>query len=568
MRFFGKNKASDADAKREEAEADMAIAARISAVVADHSPVVADGHPEAEFSRPDLERPSLEMPGLERPDLEMHGAAPVHAYAGAPALVDAVGGGHSAWQPAPPDTEHSPYPAWPAVEHPPLSALPDPIAALAELHALSQAEAAPAVPQEREAPPTAAPAAIPDWTSADALSLFVRGDAAPSVAAPQPSTVEQAPASAPAAAGASPFAMPAGGLDMDGLMQETSMRLRSLGTVNILVAGQTGVGKSTLINSVFGEQFAQAAAGRPVTQQAQWFTSDSVPLRILDTRGLEAKDYAITLNDLRFEIENCRAQKDAKDQLHLAWVCISSPSSRVQDCEVDIVRVLNKYDIPAIIVLTKDDDDEEFAQIVGQIMNERRAAYTTIVPVRALAKPKRPSAGLEDLVVATFTALPAAHRNAFAAAQKINRDLNKVAADEYVIAASSAAAAASVIPIPFADMATLAPIQASMLIGISNAFGLTLERAQIMQLITTVLGCLALSVAGGWALGSLLKFIPGPGTVIGAVLNATMAGAMTQTLGKTYIRFVYSFMETHGRVPTASEIFEIFPSFYKAGRED
>jgi len=556
MRFFGKNKASDADAKREEAELDMAIAARISAVVADHAPALAEEDADAAFSPPDM---------------GMHQAAPVHAYAGVPALADAAGGHHSAWQPPPPDAEPYPYLARPQVVSPPPAELPAPAAAVPDTAmpntaVQAQAAAVLAPPPERGVPPAAAPAAIPDWTSADALSLFVKGDAAPSVAAPQPSTTGQPPA--PAAAGASPFAMPADALDMDALMQETSMRLRSLGTVNILVAGQTGVGKSTLINSVFGEQFAQAAAGRPVTQQAQWFTSDSVPLRILDTRGLEAKDYAITLNDLRFEIENCRAQKDAKDQLHLAWVCISSPSSRVQDCEVDIVRVLNKYDIPAVIVLTKDDDDEEFALIVGQIMNERRAAYTTIVPVRALAKPKRPAAGLEELVVATFTALPAAHRAAFAAAQKINRDLNKVAADEYVIAASSAAAAASVIPIPFADMASLAPIQASMLIGISNAFGLTLERAQIMQLITTVLGCLALSVAGGWALGSLLKFIPGPGTVIGAVLNATMAGAMTQTLGKTYIRFVYSFMETHGRVPTASEIFEIFPSFYKAGRDD
>jgi uncharacterized protein (DUF697 family) len=83
-----------------------------------------------------------------------------------------------------------------------------------------------------------------------------------------------------------------------------------------------------------------------------------------------------------------------------------------------------------------------------------------------------------------------------------------------------------------------------------------------------VLGCLALSVAGGWALGNLLKFIPGPGTAIGAVLNAGMAGAMTRGLGKTYIKFIYTFIETNGRVPTANEVFEIFPSFYKAGKDE
>ena len=144
--------------------------------------------------------------------------------------------------------------------------------------------------------------------------------------------------------------------------------------------------------------------------------------------------------------------------------------------------------------------------------------------------------------------------------------MNKSAAEDYVTAATSAAAA--VIPLPFADMVTLAPIQASMLVGISGAFGLTFERPQIMQLITTVLGCLALSTAGSWAVGNVLKFIPGPGSVLGAVLNATVAGAVTKTLGTTYIRFLYSFIETHGRVPTPDETIEVFPAFFRARRTD
>ena len=351
------------------------------------------------------------------------------------------------------------------------------------------------------------------------------------------------------------------------LLQETTKHLRSIGAVNILVAGQTGVGKSTLVNSVFGEAFAVTAAGSPVTQHAEWFISDTVPLRILDTRGLEAKDYSVTLNALRAEIDNSRAQHDEKNQLHMAWVCISTPSSRVQECEIDVLKLLNKYDIPVIIVLTKYDDDEDFAEIVERIVIEKGATFTAIVAVRALARKTRPAVGLEELVTATFTALPVAHKAAFAAAQKINRDLHRTTAETYVTIAASAAAAASVIPIPFADLATLAPIQASMLVGISNAFDVTLERAQIMQLISTVLGCLAITMAGGWIIGSVLKFIPGPGSLIGAMMNATVAGALTRTLGRAYIRFLYAFLEVNRRLPTADEIFDLFPTFYKAGRK-
>ncbi len=383
-------------------------------------------------------------------------------------------------------------------------------------------------------------------------------EAAP-VAAPAPS---EAPA-ADAPSG-NPFAFPIDGVDTDPLLVETSKHLRNIGRVNILVAGQTGVGKSTLINAVFGEDFAQTAAGRPVTQHAEWFETPSVPLRILDTKGLEAKDYAGTLQDMRTEIENCRAQKDARDQLHMAWVCIAAPSSRVQDAEIDIVRVLNKYDIPVIVVLTKDDDDPEFAEIVAGILNDRRAVFASIVQVRALARRNRPAMGLSELVTATYMALPAAHRAAFAAAQKINRDLNRQAADEYVTAAATAAAAAAAIPIPFADVATMAPVQAGMLIGISAAFGLSLDQQQVMKLVAATLGCIAVSLAGRWAVGSVLKFIPGAGTVVGSVLNATVAGATTRTIGKAYIRFLYDFIEDNGRVPTADEILEIFPKFYKA----
>ncbi len=594
MKFFRKDKKSDAAARLQEAEFDLALAARISEVVAERS------HDEPEDVPPAMplqtagdKRSSHAVTSVGTPHVAAH--APAEAQARLPEAYahEAGAGGWSTPVHAGDDLRETSPAAAP--DRAP-DRVPDPAPpARGGLPPTSLLGMTPAPGDAAYAAGGGAPPGLPDvsarmdWTSPAALGVFA-GTAAPSLApAPMPVPLpapalnvradaagtparldagqRPAPASSLTALTA-PAALPTGAEAIDELMQQTAMRLRSLGTVNILVAGQTGVGKSTLINSVFGEKFAETAAGRPVTQHAQWFTSETVPLRILDTRGLEAKDYAVTLNDMRAEIEACRAQPDERDQLHMAWVCIASPSSRVQDCEVDIVRVLNKHEIPAIIVLTKDDDDEEFAGIVGGIMDERRASYVSIVPVRALTKPKRAAAGLEDLVIATFTALPLAHKAAFAASQKINRDMNKMAASEYVIAASSAAAAASVIPIPFADMATLAPIQASMLIGISNAFGLTLERSQIMQLITTVLGCLALSVAGGWAVGNLLKFIPGPGSAIGAVLNATVAGAMTQTLGKTYIRFIYTFMETNGRVPTTNEVFEIFPSFYKAGKDE
>jgi len=53
------------------------------------------------------------------------------------------------------------------------------------------------------------------------------------------------------------------------LVDEALAKQRTkLGKINIIVAGHTGVGKSTLVNAVFGREFALTAEGRPVTRHA------------------------------------------------------------------------------------------------------------------------------------------------------------------------------------------------------------------------------------------------------------------------------------------------------------
>ena len=58
-------------------------------------------------------------------------------------------------------------------------------------------------------------------------------------------------------------------------------------TANVVVAGITGAGKSTLINAVFGHELAKTGTGRPITEQIAEYQSDDFPIRIWDTVGLE-----------------------------------------------------------------------------------------------------------------------------------------------------------------------------------------------------------------------------------------------------------------------------------------
>jgi len=60
-----------------------------------------------------------------------------------------------------------------------------------------------------------------------------------------------------------------------------------VGQCNVLVIGKTGVGKSTLINSVFRQRLAETGVGRPVTHGIRQYTKPNCPIAVYDTPGLE-----------------------------------------------------------------------------------------------------------------------------------------------------------------------------------------------------------------------------------------------------------------------------------------
>ncbi|WP_100403604.1 GTPase [Bacillus sp. FJAT-42315] len=61
--------------------------------------------------------------------------------------------------------------------------------------------------------------------------------------------------------------------------------------LNVAIIGQSGVGKSSLINYIFGEEVRDAGVGKPVTEQGfheQEIVLDGIPITMYDSWGLEA----------------------------------------------------------------------------------------------------------------------------------------------------------------------------------------------------------------------------------------------------------------------------------------
>ena len=60
-----------------------------------------------------------------------------------------------------------------------------------------------------------------------------------------------------------------------------------IGRANIAVVGNAGVGKSTLINAMFGFDIAETGVGRRVTKEIAYYEHPTGAVGFFDTRGIE-----------------------------------------------------------------------------------------------------------------------------------------------------------------------------------------------------------------------------------------------------------------------------------------
>lgn len=336
----------------------------------------------------------------------------------------------------------------------------------------------------------------------------------------------------------------------DAIADAISTATRGAGRVNILVAGKTGVGKSTLINAVFRGELAKTGAGRPVTQTTQEFSRPGHPLTIIDTRGLEVGDYARSRQQLADLIRERSAADDQDRHLHAAWLCIQDSGHRVEDAEIELSALLADAGIPVIVVLTKARKNSPFLEQARALLPRARQ----VVAVRAL--PERieeldadlPPMGLDALIEATAQYIPESQQRAYANALSTRNqkalEVKKRAEIEVNIAAGLAASAAAA-PIPFSDAVALVPIQVGMIAKIGITFGMELNTAAISTLVTSSLGASAATLVGRSVVSGLLKFIPGAGSAVGGTIAATTAGAITKLLGNAYVAVLYDFCQKH-----------------------
>lgn len=330
---------------------------------------------------------------------------------------------------------------------------------------------------------------------------------------------------------------------------EYAKQSAALGRFNLAVFGKTGVGKSTLINAIFGEEVARTGIGEPVTRGSHLYLDKIGFLGIVDNSGLEVgRDDRQILSELADAVKTMR-KLPLPEQIHVAWYCVRGMDRRFEDTEAEFVRRLDQLGLPVLMVLTQvpvrtDVDSAGEAETRHHpdalVLAEQIAArqlpvaggHVFLTCAKADPFTHTPAHGLAEVLDATFRVAPEGVHGALVAAQQIDTGRKAIQAQRHIAVAATSAAAAAASPVPFSDAAVLIPIQLGMMAKISQLYGIKVDRAALLAIASTT----AATSAGRATFSGLLKMVPGAGTVAGGFVGAGVASSFTFAMGQAWLQ--------------------------------
>lgn len=319
--------------------------------------------------------------------------------------------------------------------------------------------------------------------------------------------------------------------------------------INVVLCGKTGVGKSTLINSLLGKNIAEEGVGVCTTKGIHQYNGISVYTNnkycFFDTEGfeLDPDQRQRSIEEIKSIIRAC-LNKHENNYIHAIWYCINTMGARIEEQECKIANEIAKeFNIQVIIVLTQSIDSKKTKALIESILNDsntqellHEGRISNLVSILArryqvFDNQYIESFGLPELEECTQELVKKATINA-----NIKRiQLMEEKASKYSSGYIATTVISGASPIPFSDAPILISVQVAMLLHINSIFEVHINENTLKNLASMVIGIGGATVVGKTIVSNIFKFIPVVGSVVGGAISATVAGTLTTALAQAYI---------------------------------
>jgi GTP-binding protein EngB required for normal cell division len=327
----------------------------------------------------------------------------------------------------------------------------------------------------------------------------------------------------------------------------------------VMILGRPAGGKSTLLNTLFGEELAETGYGKPITTEFKDYTVEGYGIVIRDSPGIELSEerpLELQLGNIRDQLWSPNQSLDSSKHIH-AVIYTMSVNGRIEGSDEHIWDTVLEARVPLAIVLTHaigSEGEQLFEEKVVEVLAEhvsrvhQRTGWdpvnTFVVAVNSVETTTKRGSHIpvfgylsegkeKGLLEFISDAVDQGRREADRRAREMSGLANQIEVAEGVIekAATSMGRLAGWVFIPVVDLPVLYFFdkQHGMVEGIAGAFGVMANKEFTKAMIA--------KYRSGWYWpklmgGTLLKDSFGLlGTVAGSSLSAHFAYQETKEVG-------------------------------------